>query len=96
MEIIQRGIAGSVESNDVKIIIEPSDIPGIDIELQSVVIKQFGNQIRQVVEETILSKGIENAKVYVMDKGAIDFVIKSRTEAALSRACGKERWVWED
>lgn len=95
MVIIKRGVAGSVESSDVNIIIDPSDSNGIDIELQSVVIKQFGNQIRKVVEDTINSYGIKNAKVYVIDRGAIDYVIKSRTEAALYRACDKPEGLWE-
>ncbi|MFY9285537.1 MAG: citrate lyase acyl carrier protein [Tissierellaceae bacterium] len=90
MYLSKIGTAGTLESSDIKIIIEAKDNPGIEIDLQSGVIKQFGKQIRKVIEETIKSQGIENAYVRAVDKGAVDFVIKARTLTALYRSAGKE------
>ncbi|MDF2616094.1 MAG: citrate lyase subunit gamma [Sedimentibacter sp.] len=53
MEIKKVGIAGTVESSDINIVIEPSDKKGIEIELKSTVMKQFGRQIKNLIEETL-------------------------------------------
>ena len=94
MEIIKVGVAGTVESSDISIVIEPSEKPGIEIYLQSAVMKQFGRQIKNVIEETLKSEGIENAIVRAVDKGAIDFVIKARTLTALHRAAESAEFTW--
>lgn len=90
MELIKVGTAGTLESSDINIVIEPTDNPGIEIVLQSGVIKQFGRQIKNVIEDTLKNEGIENARIRAIDKGALDFVIKARTLTALYRAAGKE------
>lgn len=94
MELKKIGIAGTVESSDINIIIEPTNNPGIEINLQSAVIKQFGKQIKQVIEDTLKNEGVENAVVRAVDKGAVDFVIKSRTLTALYRAAEKDDYNW--
>ncbi|WFA08141.1 citrate lyase acyl carrier protein [Tissierella sp. Yu-01] len=89
MEIKKTGMSGTMESSDINIVIGPSDSIGIEIDLQSSVEKQFGKQIKKVIEDTIKENGISNAQVKAVDKGAIDYVIKSRTETALYRALDK-------
>lgn len=96
MELKKIGIAGTVESSDINIVIEPTDKTGIEIYLQSAVMKQFGRQIKELIEKTIKAKGVENALVRAVDKGAIDYVIKARTETALYRACGITEYSWEE
>lgn len=96
MELKKIGIAGSVESSDINIVIEPTSNPGIEINLRSDVIKQFGRQIKEIIEETLRSQGVENALVKVVDKGAVDFVIKARTLTALCRAAEIEEYNWEE
>ncbi len=93
MIVKKTGRAGSVESNDILVLVETSD-SGIEIELQSIVINQFGSQIKKTIEDTIKAMKIENVKVSAMDRGALDFVIKSRTETALLRACEMENESW--
>ncbi|HQE06325.1 MAG TPA: citrate lyase acyl carrier protein [Tepidanaerobacteraceae bacterium] len=95
MEIKRIGRAGTVESNDINIVIEPSDKEDIEIELQSAVIKQFGEHIKALIIEILRSKGIKNAYVKAVDKGAIDCVIKARTLTALYRAAESEEYEWE-
>lgn len=95
MEIKRIGRAGTVESNDINIVIEPSDKEDIEIELQSAVIKQFGEHIKVLIIEILRSKGIKSAYVKAVDKGAIDCVIKARTLTALYRAAEPEEYEWE-
>jgi citrate lyase subunit gamma (acyl carrier protein) len=95
LEIKRIGRAGTVESNDINIVIEPSDKEDIEIELQSAVIKQFGEHIKALIIEILRSKGIKSAYVKAVDKGAIDCVIKARTLTALYRAAESKEYEWE-
>ncbi|MDV3426027.1 MAG: citrate lyase acyl carrier protein [Bacillota bacterium] len=96
MEIIKSSIAGTLESSDIQIAIEPKKQTGIEIELKSSVEKQFGRQIRKVITETLESLGIKSAKVSAVDKGALDCTIKARVECAAYRAAdAKEKYDWE-
>ena len=49
MEIKNTAMAGTLESSDISITIEAND-NGIEINLKSSVEKQFGKQIRRVIE----------------------------------------------
>lgn len=96
MEIIKNSIAGTLESSDIQIMIEPKEENGIEIELTSSVEKQFGKQIRKTIKETIEKLRVENARVIATDKGALDCTIKARVECAVYRAAGiKEKYDWE-
>ena len=87
MEIKNAAMAGTLESSDVQITIEPSNT-GIELSIDSVVIHQYGRQIKAVVLETLGSIGVKSAKVTVVDKGAMDCAIRARTECAVYRAAG--------
>lgn len=96
MKIINNSIAGTLESSDIQIIIEPKEETGVEIELNSSVEKQFGRQIRKVITETLETLKVENARVIANDKGALDCTIKARVECAAHRAAGiKEKYDWE-
>lgn len=96
MKIINSSIAGTLESSDIQIMIEPKDEAGIEIELSSSVEKQFGKQVRKVIKETLEAMKIENARVIAKDKGALDCTIKARVQCAACRAAGmKENYDWE-
>lgn len=95
MKLINNSIAGTLESSDIQIIIEPKEEAGIEIELNSSVEKQFGRQIRKVIAETLESLKVENARVIAADKGALDCTIKARVQCAAHRAAGlKEKFDW--
>lgn len=87
MEIQRIAVAGTMESSDVYVELEPGD-GKIEIALESVVAKQFGDAIRETVLEVLQEQGIQSAKVRVVDRGALDCVIRARVEAAVMR--GKE------
>ena len=86
MEILKSASAGTMESSDVYVQIEPAD--GLDIQLESVVYNQFGDSIREVVTEVLKELGVENAAVRIVDRGALECVIRARVETAVLR--GKE------
>ena len=92
MEIKNTAMAGTLESSDISITIEAND-NGIEINLKSSVEKQFGKQIRRVIEETLKELGVKNALVTANDKGALDCVIKARVQTAVIRATG-EKFNW--
>ncbi|MGC2993873.1 citrate lyase subunit gamma, partial [Enterococcus faecalis] len=53
MKIIKNATAGTVESSDIMITVQPIESPENTIELESSVEKQFVNQIRQVFTTTL-------------------------------------------
>ena len=63
--------------------------PAIDFSLESAVINQYGNQIKKVAYETLENLGIDNVKLTIVDKGALDCTIKARIEAAVYRSVGQ-------
>lgn len=91
---LKQATAGTMESGDIMIQIAPTDHEGLEIQLQSSVAYQFGDQIRHVIEETLTGLGITRAEVHATDKGALDCTIRARTTAAAVRAIGKD--VWKD
>ena len=80
------GIAGTMESSDAMITVEPRDKDGIVIDLTSSVKRQFGKQILETVKNTAKEMCIENAFIKVVDKGALDYTLIARTKAAIYRA----------
>ena len=68
---------------------------GIEFSLDSAVINQYGNQIRKVAYETLNNLGIDNVKLTIVDKGALDCTIRARIEAAVYRSVGQtENLPW--
>ena len=87
MDIKVRASAGTMESSDAYVEIEPGT-GKVDVRLESVVAQQFGDSIRAVVEEVLAEQGVENANVRVVDRGALECVLRARVETAVLR--GKE------
>ncbi|MBU3841057.1 MAG: citrate lyase acyl carrier protein [Candidatus Ruminococcus intestinipullorum] len=85
MEIKKAAVAGTLESSDCQVTVEQGK-GGIDLSLDSAVINQYGNQIRKVTFETLQNLGIDNVKISIVDKGALDCTIKARIEAAVYRS----------
>ena len=85
MEITKAGMAGTLESSDAQVTVEPGE-GKIDFELQSAVIHQYGNHIRKVAYETLERLGVSNVKLKIVDKGALDCTLKARVECAVFRS----------
>ena len=85
MEIKKPAVAGTMESSDCQVTVEPGN-GTIDFSLDSAVAHQFGNQIRKVTFETLKNLGVDNVKISIVDKGALDCTIKARIEGAVFRS----------
>ena len=95
MKLISTGSAGTMESNDIMITVEPTDEGGVQVELTSNVYQQFGKQIIAVIRETAAGYGVENALITAVDKGALDCTVRARVAAALTRAAQCHDYTWE-
>ena len=82
-KIIRAATAGTLESSDAYIEVEPAD--SLLLEIDSVVLEQYGEAIRQVVKNTLQEQGVQAAKVRIVDRGALDCVIAARLETAILR-----------
>lgn len=88
MEILKPAMAGTLESSDAQVTVEPGN-DGIQLTLSSSVMNQYGRQIKATVLETLERLGVDNAQVTVVDKGALDCTLKARVECAVFRSCGQ-------
>lgn len=86
MDIKAPAKAGTMESSDIYIIVQPNDEGGIIIDLESIVMKQFGKQIEKVILKTLESLDISNIHLVARDRGALDYTIRARVETAIKRA----------
>lgn len=84
MKIGRSAAAGSLESSDAMVTISPGE--GLTVEIESVVMKQFGPAIEAAVRQELARQGVEDALVRVQDKGALECTIRARVETAILRA----------
>lgn len=87
-KIIQRATAGTLESSDVLVTLEPVQ-EGLEIELNSVVQNQFGAAILETVQEVLKELDVQDARISIVDRGALDCVIRARVETAVLRGEGE-------
>lgn len=85
MVIGKPAMAGTLESSDAHITVEPG-ANGIELSIESSVIHQFGKQIKAVILDTLSRMEVKDAKVTVVDKGALDCTLKARVECAVYRS----------
>lgn len=74
-----------MESSDAYVEIEPGK-GELNIKVESVVKQQFGKKIEESVKDVLNEYGIEDANVRIVDRGALDCVIRARVETAIFRA----------
>ena len=88
-EIVRHAHAGTLESSDAYVELAPGSEGIIELELESPVLGQFGDAIRAAVLDTLREQEIRSAWVRVVDRGALDCVIRARVETAAQRAKGE-------
>ncbi|HNY90555.1 MAG TPA: citrate lyase acyl carrier protein, partial [bacterium] len=81
------GRAGRDEKSDLVVEIEMRREGGLEIQVNSSVKALFGKAITATAAGTLQELGIGHARVTINDKGALDWVIRARIEAA-ARAAG--------
>jgi citrate lyase subunit gamma (acyl carrier protein) len=82
----EKAWAGTMESSDIYVEVMPLAAgSGIDLEVNSVVYAQFGEAIEATILKTLKTLEIEDMRVVVNDRGAVDCTIKARVETAVRR-----------
>ena len=84
MRIVRKASAGTMQSSDLMVMVEPDD--GLRVEIESTVEKQFGHLIRERVMATLGQLGIDQGHFRISDRGALDYAITARIETAVRRA----------
>ena len=86
MKLKKPAMAGTMESSDIMITLRPNEGKGIVIDVQSDVKATFGEAIEATLREVLAEFDVSDALVSVVDKGALDFVIRARMQCAVCRA----------
>ena len=86
MTLEKTAVAGTLESSDAQVTVEPNK-QGVSLELTSSVMNQYGRQIQKTVLETLENLGVTDARVTVVDHGALDCTLRARVECAVFRSC---------
>jgi len=84
MDILKKASAGTMQSSDLVVNVEPAE--RLEIQIESTVKKQFEPLIRARIEDALRRQGVTRALVRVSDRGALDYAIDARVETALRRA----------
>ena len=84
MKILKNAVAGTLESSDLFIQIEPDD-KELVLEIDSVVANQYMDAIRGVVLDTLKEFESSTGKIFITDKDALDCVIRALMETVLKR-----------
>jgi citrate lyase subunit gamma (acyl carrier protein) len=102
MTILKNGSAGTLESCDASVTIEapagPSADGGkkvLDVIVESATDRRFASRVRDVALATLAELGVENAKVVVRDRSALDCTVRARVITACLRAAGLEDIPWQ-
>lgn len=85
MKIKRASVCGSLESNDILIKLTPME-SGSEIQLESIVMTQFGDAIEAVIRGALQDLDVDGVRVEAHDRGALDCTIRARMETAVSRA----------
>jgi citrate lyase subunit gamma (acyl carrier protein) len=86
-QLLKPAQAGTVESSDILIMLAPAEPgTGIQLDLVSPTMQQYGEHIKSLIIKTLESYGITDAQVSANEKGALDYTIEARTKTAIKRS----------
>jgi len=81
--------AGTFESSDIMILIEPAqENSGRVIELNSTVMLQYGDNLKEEINKVLDAYELTDMRMIVKDKGALAATISARVETAVKRSLG--------
>lgn len=87
VQLLRPAQAGTLESNDIMITVAPGEAgSGMVLELDSIVMPQYGAAIRQTIAETVAKQSVVDIYIKAVDRGALDCTIRARLLAVLARA----------
>lgn len=84
MDISRSATAGTMQSSDLLVQIDPSD--RLEVVIDSTVKKQFEHLIRARIDDVLARHHVTKGRIAVTDRGALDYAIEARLETALRRA----------
>ena len=91
MEVLFAAQAGTFESSDIIILIEPqAKNTGRIIEIESPVMLQYGENIKHIITEMLDQFELSDVHIIAKDKGALEPVIRARVETAICRSLGNQ------
>ncbi|MFA8298670.1 MAG: citrate lyase acyl carrier protein [Hyphomicrobiales bacterium] len=87
MKVIKSAQAGTFESSDILILVEPApEKSGIQVELNSSVKAQYEEDIKTDIHKVLTQLDIKDVHIIARDKGALSPTIQARVETAIKRA----------
>lgn len=86
MKICTKTQAGTLQSSDLIVVVEPAE--ALEVDIESTVQQQFGHLIRERVDSVLQRLGLEQGRILISDRGALDYAIEARVEAAVRRGSG--------
>lgn len=90
MEITRPGSAGTLESCDAAVTVEPrlaGAMPAIDLVIEGGD-GRFTKRVREAALAALGELGVERASVHIRDRSALDCTVRARVLAACMRASG--------
>jgi len=90
MEIIKVGMAGTLESCDASVTVEPPgrDTSGLVLAIECPD-KRFATHVTRAVRSALSEAGVVAARVSVRDRSALDCTLRARVLTACRRASGR-------
>ncbi len=90
MEIIKVGMAGTLESCDASVTVEPPgrNVSGLVLAIECPD-KRFAGHVTRAVRSALSEAGVVSARVSVRDRSALDCTIRARVLTACRRASGR-------
>jgi len=92
MRIVKPGRAGTLESCDASVSVEPAEELVIVVEPAE---RRFERLVRETAAAALGELGVTAAKVTVRDRNALDCTVRARVLAACLRAAGRDEAPWE-
>jgi len=92
MKIVKEAVAGTLESSDLMIRVSSSE--KLNVNINSTVEAQFGDDILRTVKEILAKLNIDKVEISIDDKGALDCVLRARLLTALMRSTN-DYTLWE-
>ena len=86
MVVLHSSVAGTLESSDALVTINPAS-DGLSLHIESSVLNQFGKQIKAVVADVLKEMKVEYGEVTVVDR--LDCTLRARVMTAILRAANQ-------
>lgn len=86
LRIREKAQAGTMQSSDLIVFVEPS--AQLEVEIESTVQKQYEHLIRACVARVVQRMNLSKGRISVADRGALDYAIEARVETAIKRGIG--------